>query len=72
MIAAGAIAVILLGGLLGDFATSALKRQLDVKDFPAIHGFHGGALDIHDAYLFALPSFTSITTGLSSKPYFSE
>jgi len=57
MIAAGAVGVILLGGLLGDFATSALKRQLNVKDFPAIHGFHGGALDIHDAYLFAVPSF---------------
>jgi len=56
-VAAGATVVIILGGLLGDFATSALKRKLDVKDFPPIHGFHGGALDIHDAYLFAVPSF---------------
>lgn len=56
-VAAGATIVIVLAGLLGDFATSALKRKLDVKDFPPIHGFHGGALDIHDAYLFAIPSF---------------
>jgi len=55
--ATGATTVIILGGLLGDFATSALKRKLDVKDFPPIHGFHGGVLDIHDAYLFAIPSF---------------
>ena len=57
MVAAGATIVMILGGLLGDLATSALKRKLDVKDFPPIHGFHGGALDIHDAYLFAIPSF---------------
>jgi len=56
-VAAGATVIIILGGLLGDFATSALKRKLNVKDFPPIHGFHGGALDIHDAYLFAVPSF---------------
>ena len=57
MMATGATIVILLAGLLGDFATSALKRKRGVKDFPAIHGFHGGALDIHDAYLFAVPGF---------------
>ena len=57
LIAVGATIVILLGGLLGDFATSALKRERGVKDFPPIHGFHGGALDIHDAYLFAVPGF---------------
>ena len=56
-IAMGATIVIIFSGLIGDFATSALKRKLDVKDFPPIHGFHGGALDIHDAYLFAVPSF---------------
>jgi len=57
VLAAGATLVILLGGLLGDFATSALKRAQGIKDFPPIHGFHGGALDIHDAYLFAVPCF---------------
>ncbi len=57
VLAAGATLVILLGGLLGDFATSAIKRARGIKDFPPIHGFHGGALDIHDAYLFAVPCF---------------
>lgn len=57
LIAIGATLTIVLGGLLGDFATSAIKRARGVKDFPQIHGFHGGALDIHDAFLFAVPSF---------------
>jgi len=55
--ATGAALIILISGLIGDFATSALKRNIGVKDFPPIHGFHGGALDIHDAFLFAIPCF---------------
>jgi phosphatidate cytidylyltransferase len=55
--AAGAAAVILAGGLIGDMATSALKRWCGVKDFASVHALHGGVLDIYDSLLFAAPLF---------------
>jgi phosphatidate cytidylyltransferase len=55
--ATGAAAVILAGGLIGDMATSALKRWRGVKDFATVHALHGGVLDIYDSLLFAAPLF---------------
>lgn len=51
------VAVILAGGLIGDLATSALKRRRDKKDFAPVHALHGGLLDIYDSLLFAAPLF---------------
>jgi len=51
------VAVILAGGLVGDLATSALKRWRGKKDFAPVHVLHGGLLDIYDSFLFAVPLF---------------
>lgn len=55
--AAGAVLVILLAGIGGDLATSALKRARGVKDFADIHVLHGGLLDIYDSFLTASAAF---------------
>jgi len=51
------VAVILAAGLIGDLATSALKRRRNKKDFAPVHALHGGLLDIYDSLLFAAPLF---------------
>jgi len=40
---------------LGDLFESAIKRNLDVKDFGTIVRGHGGVLDRFDGFLFTLP-----------------
>lgn len=50
-----AVALILIGGLAGDLATSALKRSRGVKDFSPIHPALGGIIDIYDSFLVAAP-----------------
>lgn len=42
-------------GQLGDLCKSILKRDLGIKDFGALFGPHGGALDRFDAILFSMP-----------------
>lgn len=54
--AAGAVLIITFSGIVGDLFISALKRQRRVKDFPPLHTAVGGALDIYDALIFAVPS----------------
>jgi phosphatidate cytidylyltransferase len=51
----GLLLVASLGGQLGDLVESAIKRDLGVKDAPALIPGHGGALDRFDSYLFAFP-----------------
>lgn len=59
------VAVILAGALLGDLATSALKRWRQKKDFAEVHVLHGGLLDIYDSFLFAAPLFLLLRPLLS-------
>lgn len=45
--------LVVAAGFSGDLFTSALKRAARAKDFPPVHGLHGGLLDIYDSTLFA-------------------
>jgi phosphatidate cytidylyltransferase len=48
-------ALIGIGGQVGDFAESLLKRDSGVKDSSAVIPGHGGVLDRFDSALFAFP-----------------
>ncbi len=48
-------ALLVIAGIGGDLATSAVKRQCGKKDFSHVLKRHGGALDIYDAFLTAVP-----------------
>ncbi len=47
--------VLALFGVLGDLATSAIKRRFEIKDFGRIFPGHGGVLDRFDSLLFITP-----------------
>lgn len=53
----GMVLCVIVAGFFGDFITSAIKRSANIKDFPKVHTFHGGVLDIYDAFLFSLSAF---------------
>lgn len=48
--------LLIVAGISGDLATSALKRWRNKKDFSPVLEQHGGVLDIYDAFLFAAPA----------------
>ena len=56
----GALAGLL--GPLGDLFKSALKRELEIKDFGTILPGHGGVLDRFDSLLFTAPVVVLIVT----------
>ncbi|WP_333822492.1 phosphatidate cytidylyltransferase [Pinisolibacter sp.] len=45
----------------GDLAASAIKRQVGVKDYPAIHPVQGGVLDIVDAWIVTAPALALVS-----------
>ena len=60
--------VVLIAGIAGDLATSALKRRFGKKDFAPVLARHGGVLDIYDSILFAAPALALYLTAITSSP----
>ena len=52
----GLLLCVSLAGQVGDVVESAIKRDMGVKDAPALIPGHGGLLDRFDSYLFAFPA----------------
>jgi phosphatidate cytidylyltransferase len=59
--AAGMSAVIVTAGFFGGFVLSAIKRDLNTKDWGYIIEGHGGVLDRVDSLTFAAPLFFHLT-----------
>ena len=67
MAAAAVVGAVLgVGGQVGDFAESLLKREAGIKDSGAIFPGHGGALDRLDALIVTLPMAYAILVLLGS------
>jgi phosphatidate cytidylyltransferase len=62
----GLFLLIGLFGQLGDLVESAIKRDMGVKDAPALIPGHGGLLDRFDSYFFAFPVALTYTVILTS------
>ncbi|MDW6020742.1 phosphatidate cytidylyltransferase [Mesorhizobium sp. BAC0120] len=59
--AAGMSSVIVIAGFFGGFVLSAIKRDLNTKDWGYIIEGHGGVLDRVDSLTFAAPLFFHLT-----------
>ena len=59
--AAGMAAVIVIAGVLGGLALSAVKRSLGAKDWGRMIEGHGGMMDRMDSVVFAAPVFFHLT-----------
>ena len=59
--AAGMSAVIVLAGVCGGLALSAVKRSLGAKDWGRMIEGHGGMMDRMDSVVFAAPVFFHLT-----------
>ena len=63
---AGLFFLVAASSQLGDLVESAIKRDLGVKDAPALIPGHGGLLDRFDSYFFAFPVAFIYTVFLKS------
>lgn len=63
--AIGFALLVVLCGFAGDLALSAVKRRLMRKDFRPLLARHGGALDIYDSFVVAVPPAALVAAVLS-------
>ncbi len=53
----GAVALIMVGGLIGDLFASSIKRSAGARNFSELIPNHGGLLDVYDSLVLCSPLF---------------